>query len=93
MILQSVVTAEFFGRKSLGLVLASVLLFGMIGGSIGPIVAGYIFDATGGYRLAFLISMALCAVAVLLSLVLLRSRNRIQTVKDDVPITRGGEYV
>jgi len=45
--------AEFFGTKMHGALFGTILMFGSIGGAIGPLVAGAVFDATGSYRLAF----------------------------------------
>ena len=44
----------------------------LIGEALGAPLTGSIFDITGSYRLAFLISIGISAVAVILSLVLLR---------------------
>ena len=62
--------AELFGLKSHGLILAVVGLGYTIGASIGPVVAGYIFDRSGGYELAFL-STALVTIAGVILIVLL----------------------
>ena len=69
-------TAEFFGVKSIGTILAVYFYLTSLGGLIGPPVFGYIFDLTGGYQLAFLISIILCVFAFILSIILLRSEGR-----------------
>jgi MFS family permease len=51
--------AEFFGTGSHGLLFGMVLFSGTIGGSVGPLLAGYIFDVTGSYRVAFITLTAL----------------------------------
>jgi MFS family permease len=53
--------AEFFGTRVHGVLFGTVLMFGSIGGAIGPLAAGAVFDATGSYRVAFgvLIGLAL----------------------------------
>ena len=38
------------------------------GGSLGPFIAGAIFDSMGNYQLAFLISVLICIVAVVIML-------------------------
>ncbi len=53
--------AEFFGMGSHGQLFGTVLFFGTIGATIGPILTGYMFDITGEYRMAF---MALTAFAL-----------------------------
>ena len=53
--------AELFGTGSHGLLFGLVLFSGTLGGSIGPLLTGYIFDVTGSYRAAFLVLTALVA--------------------------------
>ncbi len=69
-VLVSPVTAEHFGLNSIGIILGIILFICAIGETIGPIWAGYIFDVTGSYNLAFLVSAILTAVSVLLILML-----------------------
>ena len=64
--LQSSMLAEQFGLISHGVILGVTELAVTAGETIGPVLAGYIFDVTGSYNLAFLI----CAVASFISLVL-----------------------
>jgi MFS family permease len=45
--------AELFGTKAHGTIFGVVVFFGTIGGAIGPIFAGQVFDRTGGYDFAF----------------------------------------
>jgi MFS family permease len=45
--------AELFGTRSHGVILGIVLCVGTIGGSLGPVTAGYIFDITGSYGVDF----------------------------------------
>ena len=54
-VLFSPLVAELFGTRSHGVILATGALVGSIGAAIGPIVAGYIFDALGSYTTAFVI--------------------------------------
>lgn len=63
---QSPLTAELFGLSSHGLMLGIIESGLAIGGSVGPLVAGYLFDVYGNYQVAFL----LCAVAGIIGLVL-----------------------
>jgi len=79
--LTNVGMAEFFGVKSIGTILAVYFYVTSLGGLIGPPVFGYIFDLTGGYQLAFIISLGLCFLAFILSLILLRSKG--QGLKDN----------
>jgi nitrate/nitrite transporter NarK len=52
------------------------MFVGAIGGAIGSPLAGAIFDARGSYFVAFLICTGLNVVAIILSIVLLRSRDK-----------------
>jgi MFS family permease len=58
--------AEFFGTDSHGLIFGMVLFCGTLGGSLGPLLAGYIFDLTGTYRAAFIMLTAMAAVGLFL---------------------------
>jgi len=51
--------AELFGTSSHGRLLGVVLFAGTMGGSLGPLLAGYLFDGTGSYRLDFWILLLL----------------------------------
>ncbi len=68
---ESPVVAKFFGLSSHGLIYGVLTLGFTSGAAIGPLLAGYIFDLTGSYQLAFLIS-AVIAVVGLISTVLLK---------------------
>ncbi|MDK3073663.1 MFS transporter [Sedimentitalea sp. JM2-8] len=54
--------AEYYGMRAHGAIFGAILFFGTLGGSIGPVLAGAIFDATGAYAMAF---RALLVLAVL----------------------------
>lgn len=71
-----VVSAELFGLVSLGVIIGGLGIFATLGEASGPPVSGTIFDITGSYHLAFLICIAISTVAVILSLVLLRSKGK-----------------
>jgi MFS family permease len=53
------INAEHFGLQSLGAITGAIIFGNNIGGALGPFLAGYIYDTTGNYRLAFL----LCGIA------------------------------
>lgn len=61
-----VVTAKFFGISSIGAIFGVLILSGQIGGAIGPLLAGKIFDQTQSYLLGF----SLGGITVLLAFVL-----------------------
>jgi MFS family permease len=74
-VLFSPLVAELFGTRSHGVILAAGALVGSIGAAIGPIVAGYLFDAFGSYTIAFIIC-AMLAFTGLVSTFLLQRRPR-----------------
>jgi len=70
-VLVSPMLAELFGLRSLGAIFGSVTFLATVGGSVGPIVAGHIFDVAGSYRTALwvctgLVGMSLGGAALLL---------------------------
>jgi MFS family permease len=73
--LEAALTAELFGLKSLGMILGGVMLFATVGGASGAPLAGSIFDATGSYSLALLICVILVVLAIILSLILLKTKG------------------
>lgn len=60
--------AEFFGMTAHGTIFGVILFFGTVGGALGPLLAGYIFDTTGSYDLAFALLATLAFIGVLLVL-------------------------
>ena len=56
--------ADFFGTKSFGTIMGLLTLTSVIGGLASPIVAGWIFDVTGSYRLAWQISIFVTLPAI-----------------------------
>ena len=52
--------AEYFGMRAHGAIFGTILFFGTLGGSVGPILTGLTFDALGSYQPAF-ITLALAA--------------------------------
>lgn len=75
-LLVTIVTAELYGLASLGMMLGIFSFYDTAGGVVGPPLAGSIFDATGSYSLAFLISVMLGVLAIILSLALLKVKGR-----------------
>lgn len=69
--LGSPLIAELFGLRSHGLIFGVIALGYSLGAAIGPLIAGYIFDVTGGYSIAFLICAAM-GITGLISTVLLK---------------------
>lgn len=59
--------AEYFGMKAHGSIFGTVVFFGTISGSAGPIIAGMLFDRFATYDLAFTILAVLVAAGMLLA--------------------------
>lgn len=60
--------AELFGTRAHGSIFGVIVFFGTWGGALGPLLAGQVFDQTGGYDYAF----ATLAVMMTLALILTR---------------------
>jgi MFS family permease len=60
--------AEFFGTRSHGLLLGIVIFIGSLGGAIGPVIAGRIFDTTLSYQTAFLMLLILATSGFILTI-------------------------
>ena len=61
--MQSLITGECFGLVSFATVSGLAGVFTMSGAAFGPSIAGFIFDVTQSYRMAFIIFAAMSAVA------------------------------
>lgn len=64
----SPVVAEFFGTRSHGSILGVVICIASVGGAIGPILTGRIFDKLASYQLAFLILLVLASLGLVMTL-------------------------
>lgn len=67
-----VITNDFFGGTHSGQIMGLFETVTGIGGAMGPYFAGYIYDLTGQYTLAFLIAGTITLVGVVLTLFLRR---------------------
>jgi hypothetical protein len=74
--LTTIVPVELFGLASFGIIIAGLNLVSTTGEAMGAPVAGFIFDATGSYRLAFLICIAVDALATILGVAILRGGKK-----------------
>jgi MFS family permease len=70
----SPIVAEYFGIRSHGTLFGIVSFSTTVGGAIGPVIAGHIFDTTGSYSLAFWICTSVGALALVLILTLRKTR-------------------
>jgi len=57
------IVVEIFEGPHYGAIFGAVTVASIAGGAAGPWIAGLIYDATGSYRLAFVLAIACCAVS------------------------------
>jgi MFS family permease len=62
--MMALLPAELFGLRSQGGILGIIIFASTLGGGIGPIVAGRIFDVTGSYQIVFMICIAAALVGL-----------------------------
>lgn len=72
----SPLVAEWFGIQSHGTLFGIVVCFGTTGGSVGPLLAGHLFDLTGSYQPTFRIVTAMALIAWGMLLFLRPVKNR-----------------
>ena len=65
---QSPFLADFFGLKDLGVIISLFILAQNVGGALGSLIGGYIYDFKGIYDWAFLLAAILSAAGLFLSL-------------------------
>lgn len=70
----SMLVSTNFGLSSYGTIFGVVSFAFFFGGAIGPLLAGYMYDAMGTYRSAFIIFAALYVVAIPVILAIRRPR-------------------
>ena len=66
--MMSPLTAELFGLKSHGVLLGIIMFSSTIGGAMGPILAGRLFDTTGSYQMTFIICAVVAVAAFMLAI-------------------------
>jgi MFS family permease len=64
----SALTADIFGRFSVGSVFGTVFLLHQAGAALGSWLGGLVFDLTGSYALAFALASVQLLVAAVVSL-------------------------
>jgi predicted MFS family arabinose efflux permease len=74
-VLESPLLAEIFGLTSHGMIFGIADFFWAVGGAIGPFLAGYVFDVTGSYQVAFMICIALGISGLALTWVLTTTKK------------------
>ena len=58
-------SADLFGMRALGKILAAVNILDAMGGALGPVVTGRLYDSSGSYFLPFAVITALLLVATI----------------------------
>ncbi|MEM7250173.1 MAG: MFS transporter [Pseudomonadota bacterium] len=66
--------AEYFGTRAHGAILGAVFFGGSVGATLGPILAGRLFDTTGSYSIAFYALLGFSVVGVIAAFALPRLR-------------------
>ncbi|MFU8796165.1 MAG: MFS transporter [Dehalococcoidia bacterium] len=74
--LATLVPAELFGTRSLGVIIGALMLYSTIGGAGGSPFAGYVFDVTGSYQSALPALVGICLTATVLAVVQARQGVR-----------------
>jgi len=65
--------SELFGTMSHGLFMGFAFFSSSLGNTVGPVMAGYIFDATGSYQIAWYMAIGVVALGVIVSLLIRRA--------------------
>lgn len=73
---ESPIVAEFFGLRSHGLLLGVVSFGYCIGAAVGPFLAGYLFDVTSSYNLAFWGCAAISVIGLIVTILLKPIRGK-----------------
>jgi MFS family permease len=75
--LQALIAAELFGLVSMGVITAIFSFSFDVGGAVGPLMAGYLFDTSGNYRWAFSICLFSASIAFIISLFVKSPHNNL----------------
>lgn len=77
MVLSAIAVVDYFGKRSSGQLLGTVTALYTIGGALGPLATGMLFDAKGNYQLAFAICAILSFITLILCLFLTHAQHRV----------------
>jgi MFS family permease len=80
MSMTSALTADIYGRFSVGTILGAIFLTHQTGAAIGSWSAGALFEATGGYGVSYALACVVLVIAALVSLRIDDGRRRVQWV-------------
>ncbi len=62
--LRPALLADYFGTSRFGTIFGLMMLVSMMGGMVGPVFAGWVFDTTGSYSLAWRVVALTTVVAI-----------------------------
>ncbi len=68
--------SRIYGSRHLGAIFGAIILGVGIGGVSGPILAGYVFDSTGSYNIAFSVGAGMALVGAGLPFLITEKRRR-----------------
>lgn len=74
-VLMPTIVAEIFGLSSHGALLGIVNFAATISCATGPVLAGWLFDITGDYTLAFLVTAALAVAGLILAILVMPTKT------------------
>jgi MFS family permease len=72
-----VIAGEIYELKSIGAIVGVQMLGVAIGGAIGPLLGGKVWDVTGSYYLAFLVG-GICTILALVLLAFIRAPRKVR---------------
>ena len=75
-VVRSPLLADIFGLTSHGMIFGIADFFWSVGGACGSFLAGYIFDVTGSYQIAFQLSVAAGILSLILTWMLPSNKTR-----------------
>jgi MFS family permease len=69
------IIGDFYGRMAVGAIVGFIFAFAGSPAAFGPLIAGYVYNSTGSYHSAFVLSAALNVVALSLLFLLKKPQN------------------
>ncbi len=78
-----IIAGELFALRSIGAIIGVQMLGVAIGGFIGPLLGGIVFDVTGSYYIAFLVS-GICTILALVLLAMIRAPQTEEVTQSDL---------
>ncbi len=76
MVVRPTIIGAYYGRRSYPLVAGYITPLGIAVSSAGPLFAGFIYDTTGSYMIAFIVGAALLGVGIVFALLARPPKSR-----------------